>query len=313
MYIIGAGMAGLIAAVVNPQAIIFEASASLPLDHLAVLRFRGDSVSKATGIPFRQVQVHKGIWTGNRLVSACDITMANEYSRKVTGRITDRSIWNMAPSYRYIAPPNFHAMLEALCHSRIDYDSQLLYVDKSNLQLGGAAMREISRARTPVISTIPMPVLNLVTAADVSIKEEFQHKEIYVNRFKVPDCDAFQTIYFPRLNTEVYRATLTGDDLIIESTRELTPYSFEQVQDAFAIDIVGEHTANDHRQRYGKIAPINDSERRRFISELTLKHSIYSLGRYATWRNILLDDVLEDIYVIRRLLEADVYTHLQKR
>jgi len=36
-------------------------------------------------------------------------------------------------------------------------------------------------------------------------------------------------------------------------------------------------------------------------------YNVYSLGRYATWRNILLDDVYHDINVIKQLMDSDGY------
>jgi branched-subunit amino acid ABC-type transport system permease component len=63
-----------------------------------------------------------------------------------------------------------------------------------------------------------------------------------------------------------------------------------------------------HKQSYGKIAPIDEQFRRFVVEHLSQKHSIYSLGRFATWRNILLDDVLKDLQVIKKLMNADLYS-----
>lgn len=53
--IVGAGLSGLIAACKFPQASVFEASPSeKPAGHQALLRFRNESVSRITGIPFKR-------------------------------------------------------------------------------------------------------------------------------------------------------------------------------------------------------------------------------------------------------------------
>ena len=52
----------------------------------------------------------------------------------------------------------------------------------------------------------------------------------------------------------------------------------------------------------------DEQKRRMVISKLTSNYNVYSLGRFATWRNILLDDVLNDIYQIKKLIESDSYT-----
>ena len=56
-------------------------------------------------------------------------------------------------------------------------------------------------------------------------------------------------------------------------------------------------------QRYGKILPFDEEERQAFILWATETFGIYSLGRFATWRQILLDDLVRDIGVIKRLIE----------
>jgi hypothetical protein len=116
----------------------------------------------------------------------------------------------------------------------------------------------------------------------------------------------YQTIYFPDPEQPVYRASITDDLLIVESTREPDILEMNNVMEAFGI-----YTLNDDlgrvEQRYGKIVPLPTEPRRALLTRLTTQHSIYSLGRFATWRNVLLDDVVADLAVIRRLLRASEY------
>ena len=52
MIILGAGMAGCIAGIVNKDAVIFEKFSKPALNHQALLRFRDESVGDVVGIPF---------------------------------------------------------------------------------------------------------------------------------------------------------------------------------------------------------------------------------------------------------------------
>jgi hypothetical protein len=61
------------------------------------------------------------------------------------------------------------------------------------------------------------------------------------------------------------------------------------------------------QQKYGKIAPIDERFRRSSIVQLTTQHKIFSVGRFATWRNILLDDVVNDLAVVKRLIHSSAY------
>ena len=86
MKIFGAGISGLLAGCLLPQAEIFEAAPKGNINHKALLRFRTRSVGDAVGIEFRAVTVRKAIWLDGRFV-APTIQLANWYSRKVTEQI----------------------------------------------------------------------------------------------------------------------------------------------------------------------------------------------------------------------------------
>lgn len=60
-------------------------------------------------------------------------------------------------------------------------------------------------------------------------------------------------------------------------------------------------------QEYGKIVPLPHHESQQLLGYLTVKHNIYSLGRFATWRNLLLDDVVQDAATIFRLMRMSSY------
>jgi hypothetical protein len=133
----------------------------------------------------------------------------------------------------------------------------------------------------------------------------FEHTSIKVKRFRIPGADVFQTIYFPSPFTPVYRASITGDLLIIEATQEMSHSDFLDVERAFDIR-EAEHLV-DVEQRYGKIASVDEVWRKHFIHEMTARYNIYSLGRFGTWRNVLLDDIVNDISVIKRLIKSTPY------
>ncbi len=60
-------------------------------------------------------------------------------------------------------------------------------------------------------------------------------------------------------------------------------------------------------QRYGKISPLPAQQRQALLLRLTREFGVYSLGRFATWRNLLLDDLPQDAERIRALLRMSAY------
>lgn len=294
--IIGAGLAGLLAAHAWPQCRVLEAAPRPTSVHQALLRFRTDAVARLTGIDFRRVRVHKAIWSENRFTTP-NIRVANLYSMKVLGRMAgERSIWNLDPVDRYIAPDDLHAQLLAAVGDRIEWGAE-------------ADFRPIG---APYISTAPLPLV--LGSVGYTPTESFERAPIRVVKFEVAGADVFQTVYFPDAETPMYRASITGSTLIVEAVNssvamhDWLPRAKVLIQRAFGLAATQQLRYLDAvEQRYGKIVPLEDVVRKRLLFALTQQHNIYSLGRFATWRNILLDDVVNDIAVIKRLLRSDAY------
>lgn len=284
--IVGAGLAGLIAAHAWPQAAVLEAAPKPRAGHRALLRFRSEAVGRLTGIEFRRVTVRKGIWADYSF-QAPAIRWANLYAQKVLGRLAgERSIWNLETSERFIAPDNL-------------YD-QLLDAVGDRIQWGTNASFKTGQL---LVSTAPLPLV--LKQLDIAAPFEFPRAPIHVTRYHVPGADVFQTIYFPERGIGLYRASITGDTLIAESVDPIEEDDEKEIERAFGIALGNCERLEAVEQKYGKIAPVNDAVRKQLLFRLTHEHNIYSLGRFATWRNLLLDDVVDDITMIKKLLKTN--------
>lgn len=306
-------MAGLLAANMlrryEPE--VHELQPSLPFNHGALLRFRTDAVAKATGQPFTRVRVHKAVLWNGSLVKTPTLQMANSYSLKVTGRVLPRSILNTDPVDRWIAPPDF---IEKMTKGvNIIYGSGLDKVGIIDSEIFG-----------PTISTIPMPsLMELVEWRDRPI---FLYDSIISVATKIidPMVNVYQTIYAPSKEVPWYRASITGDTLILEymyhdwpdedyhsmSSEEKRDQCFAEIMRTLELFGFGGNSFDLEVdiptvkfQKFGKLKPIDDIVRRSFIYGMTQKYGIYSLGRFGTWRQLLLDDVVNDVNVIDRFLQ----------
>jgi len=56
------------------------------------------------------------------------------------------------------------------------------------------------------------------------------------------------------------------------------------------------------KQNYGKLVSIDDDIRKAIIMELTDKYRIYSLGRFAVWKNVRTDDLISDLKRIKEMI-----------
>jgi hypothetical protein len=293
--ILGAGMAGLLAAATQFQnAEIYEAQSKESLKkHTALLRFRSSAIGDALGIEFKKVIVHKAIWFGGKFHRP-DPMLANMYSQKAIGAIQDRSIWNIETCERYIAPGDFHEQLIKRCESRINFDCNM------------SCENVFHEFGCPVISTLPMPILANIAGINKADLPEFTSSKIFVKRWKIKDCNTYQTIYFPTPGLPLYRASITGAILTAEYTCE-SEDDDDCIFEAFAIDTSKIQALDSQQQQLGKISPIDNNWRKQFMFDMSHNHQIYSLGRFATWRQILLDDVLKDISIIKKLINSSNY------
>ena len=104
-----------------------------------------------------------------------------------------------------------------------------------------------------------------------------------------------------------YRASLLGNKLILEYNQE--PWqSREDVISVLSNDFGIDTEVTDlhvKKQKYGKISAIDDNLRKEFLYYLTREFNVYSLGRFATWKQIILDDVVDDAGKIMKLINVE--------
>lgn len=306
--IFGAGLSGLIAArmLSDRHPLVCEAQPSLPNNHHALLRFRSSVVGDATNVAFKKVQVSKWIL---REKNSNPIRDSAIYARKVTGKMHARSILDTRLSERYIAPKDFIQRLASTANFSFVVDFQ-------------SWSHNLSRSHGPVISTIPVPtMMALFRWPDAP---DFQHRNGWTVRVRLKpslECQLNGTIYSARDEDLWYRASMTEDVLIVEGAGELPPR--ERLADALAEaghqfglcdGDVEEITV--HEAKYQKIAELDSRGRetvKRFLMWLSQEHQIYSLGRYAVWRpKLLLDDLVNDVRVIARLIDGEsLYNELK--
>lgn len=307
--IIGAGMAGLLAAAIlrDEAQQIIEKQDSLPNNHSALLRFRTTDVADATNIPFDRVSVMKSIAgsIGNPVGDAI------AYSLKTNGTGTLRSsvTANGQIETRWIAPPDFIKRLAAKVMCPIKY--------------GADASGFLDHEQNgPVISTLPMPIM--MDLLDYKMRgdhtPDFESRSGATLQIKLKNVDVCASLYLPSSEHRAYRASITRDRLIIEYAdvdKTIMDHPVKQRDElASILPLFGipfgqwEGKPEYKVQQYAKIVPIEEKKRRDFIMWASEQHSVYSLGRFATWRpGLLLDDVVNDVRVIQRIAGSNSYDH----
>ena len=303
MLIFGAGMSGMLAAQYfrSKKPLIIEKQTSLPNNHKALLRFRSDVVSNLTGIPFKKVRVSKMINYKEEHFTSSNLFLDNLYAKKVTGQYRSRSTINLDSCYRYIAPENFIELLS----------------NGLEIQYGEDAGEYIPDMHQdgPIIST--MPVYKLAQLLGADLKCDLKTKEIHTITATIdePNCDLYQTVYYPNPKLNLYRLSITGNRIIAEFLKpfkesDWTPESYIRhfLEIDFGISNIEFGQFEFHHQKYGKLIPCDTNEVKEFIHYASTRFNIYSLGRWGTHRQLLMDDVVNDIKVIDRLISSKGYS-----
>lgn len=298
--IIGAGMAGLLASAMLRTEVdnVIESNSGIPNNHHALLRFRSSIVGDTLGIPFKKVSIMKGVHgsLGNPVADAI------AYSKKVLGHPSLRSITTAQGEIeeRWVAPPDFIDRMAKLTPAEIfSFDLKI----KSSVDFD---------KEFPTISTMPMPMLMRVLGYQMGgrgIRETFKHRSVGTIRVEIPKSEAWATLYFPDPFCPIYRASLCGNEMIIELTEQKWDLqtAIHHALFAFGLDLndEGNLLSKYKVQDYGKIMPIDEDVRKRFILWATEHYNIYSLGRFATWHpGLLMDDLVQDVRKIQSLVNS---------
>lgn len=307
-------MAGLVAAAfLRDQAdCVWEAQGGLPNNHSALLRFRSSIIGDVLNIPFKAVDVMKAvITTGNPVKDAV------LYSIKTTGVPAIRSIVTAQGQIdrRWIAPKHLITYLGNCVTCPVLFDKSFTK----------ASLDEIGDK--PVISTMPMPLL-----AEILNYDGLPQFHVATGWTVTADLVAtaiYATIYIPGDETMAYRASITGDKLIIEyafpgMTKDQAEARMHKIKDYpnelkkeihLILSMFGLSSARlvtavpkVKMQSYAKIMPIDDDDRKRFIIWATDNFNIYALGRFATWRpGLMVDDLINDLRVIQKVANGTTY------
>lgn len=299
-------MAGLLAANIlrknNP--IILERQNGLPENHSALLRHKTNKISLATSIPFEKVSISKSIFANGKLINESNPYYNNLYSKKVSGLYSERSIKDLNVGERYISPKNFIDKMADGCKIKFGYN--LVNLDQ---------IKKINS--DPIISTIPIEVLcKIIGREDLISDIDFSHSAIKTAKVKIDNANLYQTIYYPEKKYLPYRISITGDIAIYEcmdgdfSDATIKSDFIVRLEDQFGIDCSNylKNTFSFNSMKYGKINKVKNKEKlKEAIGAITKEFNIYSLGRFATWRNLLLDDIVEDVEVIQKLINSNGY------
>jgi len=300
--IVGAGMAGLLAAAMLRKKCngVFESQKGLPNNHSAVLRFRSSVVADTLNIPFKKVMAIKSVEAWRN-----PIADAMAYSRKTNGTATMRSVLTASPEpqERFIAPPDLLRQMAELIGSPVEFGQDYPFW----------AFRD-----RPIISTIPMPMLMSILGYEFD-PTDFNSRAGTNVIVSLEDCDAYCSLYVSDPTFPAARISITGNQLVAECYNGWKPVDEFKFAEQCAAKM-GLHTSQISRvevkqQKYAKILPMPEDKRRRFVMWASEEHGIYSLGRFATWRpGLLLDDVVNDVRVIQRLIEnrSESYLHKMK-
>lgn len=304
--IIGAGVAGTIASsatsAYSPSVLERKSKADLFQDHHAVLRIRDPRTALLLGCDIKPIRIKKEIFYDGRLHNECTIVMNNLYSLKTSESIGTKSIMEAGMHERFILEGSVAGP------SNASYECTLEGVEKGILRTD----RDVTVSYNYCISTIPLPTMARI-AGLVFDATKFRTNPIVVwqAESKVAS-DVHQTIYFPELEFKTYRATLEGRRFVLEATDIPSSDEINHVLLQFGLGLDEMKERDLVVQQNGKLVPADDQLRRSLIYQLTDRFNVFSLGRYAIWKPLRIDDLVDDIERIKRMMMTHDRYEIQK-
>ena len=267
---------------------------------------------------WKQVDVHHNVWDGNGFHRAPTIRMMNDYSRKITGKIIDTSLKFMDGSVKsgYIPSNNLPGQVLNDLYDEVKANSswgvKVIGIDPKRREVTaevmGHAVGEVHQYRYKnLISTIPLPLLLSLTSRAFDCN--FRSDPIFTSVWSIPETeatDAFQIIYITDPAEPIYRASLMGRSIILESMRDLS--GTVNHQGIIINKLWGIKDGNFKAQgeiRPGKFHPIEKTFRKVMIGKLTSETGIFCLGRYAVWDYKRIDHVSEDAHTILKIIKGN--------
>lgn len=298
--IIGAGIAGLIAEgamlkTFGNDIAVFDdkQSKGLSSGHKAVMRLRDTTIKEYVNCDLKKIKVQKGICHEGMIYDRPNLLLNNLYSLKAYGSLGDRSLYSLGGVDRYL--------ISNIRLNNINYIRERV----GKVIEGMLILESLSEYPYDVcISTIPMPAL--IKMCGMPHMAEFKYRPIYVTRGHLSiNSNVHQTLYFTDIDPSLpYRVTIQGRDIIAESMVGATNLYSSMSYFGISPSHIDKDSIETYKQDFGKIEPIDDNLRRRILMELTDDFKIYSLGRFATWRSLRVDQVIEDIKKIILLIKV---------
>lgn len=305
--IIGAGLSGCVAygAFMSHNPTVLESAPESGFNkHFAVMRFKSPDIAAYLGAQAVPITIRKSVYYHTKQYDWCPPDMLNMYSLKVHGNLSRRSIIDVGESERYT--------IKKFTPSKgVLYNKPVVEITKKHIHCSDGSCYPYDVC----ISTIPL----FVTAKNICGQTDFdcsyyKSTPITVIRARLAvESSVHLTTYYPEPGYNVYRATIEGQDIIVEmigdtnngdesyakNTLYWVLYSFglevkHVVQDSLTVNV----------QKYGKIYCTNEDHRHGTIMSLTEEHMIFSFGRFAVWEQIRADDLVEDIKYIWRMVDT---------
>ena len=317
--ILGAGLAGSVAygALSDYDPVIYEAKPKADSglnNHHAVMRIRDLDVAKYLGCDAKPIRIRKQVYEGaNNIYDVCSIRSNNHYSQKLYGELGVRSIMSLGWDDRYLinfSPSNNAVYGQKVNRVRVDNSERM------PRSIGFDGSKKGKRYEW-CISTLPMPVMLRLCGIPIPAGIEFKTEPIAVSLTRLSiESDIHQTIYFPDPDNDVYRITIEGKRVIVESIglseEDLcTDRHLDLIENIkMLLDMAFGLTPKHYGKWSAKIMPngkmlsIDEDFRKYAITKLTEDYNILSFGRHAIWKPIRADHLVQDVERIKKIIHS---------
>ena len=253
---------------------------------------------------FVPIMIEMGIYDNGNVIYEGDVELAKKYAVKVLGQYSGNTIQFLEKRKKAYVVKNlngntgrkmvfYHELRNINSNQTYLYDTEVVRVDVLKKKVYTSNGDEFDYEF--LISTIPLKDLNQMTSQYPAEDSCFKTCPFTINRFRVEPDDKYQVLYCTDNEVRFSRMAKLNDCIFLES-RENIDFNLLTQEERRFVNLIFQPVGSPEKSYInypGRFKQLEDNIGKQ-IQNMYKEQNIFLLGRMATWRFKLVEDIYDD-------------------